>query len=231
MNICICDAEIRSCVALESHVMNYLHKNHMDAKVSIYNSIRELVTAQTQFDIIFMGIDFDDGNGLEEIIRNPRYRESIVIFVTLHGEEVFNGYKANAFRFLLKPIQQDALVEALDSALSHLKENRILVFQSDRSEICIKLKDIVYLETNEKMVGIRTKKDFYSARGTISEFMRRLNFKNFYSPHRSYIINMDYVKAFDRKQIVMDNDEKISISRLKKETFREVFYDYIQNKN
>lgn len=158
MNICICDAEIRSCVALESHVMNYLHKNHMDAKVSIYNSIRELVTAQTQFDIIFMGIDFDDGNGLEEIIRNPRYRESIVIFVTLHGEEVFNGYKANAFRFLLKPIQQDALVEALDSALSHLKENRILVFQSDRSEICIKLKDIVYLETNEKMVGIRTKK-------------------------------------------------------------------------
>ena len=177
-----------------------------------------------------MDIEFKDGNGLKTIIQNQQYRESIVIFLTSHDEEILNGYKAHAFRFLLKPIQYDDLTEALDSAFFYHREKRIIILNNDKSEVCIKLNDIVYLESDNKVIGIRTIDDFIALRGTISSFVKQLNAANFYSPHRSYIVNMDYIKSFDKKYITMENNELILISRLKREEFISTFYAYIRSK-
>lgn len=177
-----------------------------------------------------MDIEFKDGDGLKTIIQNQQYRKSIVIFLTSHNEEVLNGYKAHAFRFLLKPIQYDDLTEALDSAFSYHREKRIIILNNDNSKVCIKLNDIVYLESDNKVIGVRTINDFITLRGTISNFAKQLNSTNFYSPHRSYIVNMDYVKSFNKKYITMENNELILISRLKREQFISIFYAYIRSK-
>ena len=52
----------------------------------------------------------------------------------------------------------------------------------------------------------------------------------FYNPHKSYIVNMDYICKFDKKEVIMKNDEKVKISRLKKNHFKDSFYDYIRSR-
>ncbi|HBG7072580.1 LytR/AlgR family response regulator transcription factor [Clostridioides difficile] len=230
MEICICDDETVYCNLLKTFLTEYLCKNQLNANITTCHSIKEFTNIKKKFDIIFMDIEFKDGDGLKTIIQNQQYRESIVIFLTSHNEEALNGYKANAFRFLLKPIQYDDLAEALDSAFFYCHEKRIIILNNGTREICIKLKDIVYLESDNKLIGIRTIEDFITLRGTISSFAEQLNTANFYSPHRSYIVNMDYIKSFDKKFITLENDELILISRLKREEFKKVFYSYIKGK-
>ena len=59
---------------------------------------------------------------------------------------------------------------------------------------------------------------------------KKLSMAQFYSPHRSYIINFDYVKSFNNRHIIMENDEKIQISRLRKKEFEQMFHAYIRKR-
>jgi two-component system LytT family response regulator len=50
------------------------------------------------------------------------------------------------------------------------------------------------------------------------------NLPEFYKPHRSYLINLKYIKQYVSKDggyIVMENDKNVSLSKEKKEAFFE----------
>lgn len=70
------------------------------------------------------------------------------------------------------------------------------------------------------------------AKSSISfkKMIEELAMFQFYNPHKSYIVNMDYICKFDKKEVIMKNDEKVKISRLKKNHFRDSFYDYIRSR-
>lgn len=230
MIICICDDEPIYCERLTSEIKKYMTIYKLNANISIFNSITDFNNADTYFDIIFMDIELKDGNGLKTIMQNKKYNDSFVVFFTSHKEEAVNGYKANAFRFLVKPVQYEELVEVLSSALKIKSEAKRIVVNIGTIEMCFKINDIIYVEANNKNVGIRTKNDFFEFRGTLRSLREQINSLNFFCPHKSYIVNLDYIQSFDNKYIVLINNEQIPISRLKKAEFVKAFYSYIRRK-
>ena len=48
-----------------------------------------------------------------------------------------------------------------------------------------------------------------------------INSNNFLHINKSYYINLDYVKVYDRKKVIMNNDKIISIGRDKYHLFIE----------
>ena len=69
---------------------------------------------------------------------------------------------------------------------------------------------------------------FYMTRLMIGEMMERIDPQNFYMPHRSYIVNLNYIEKVDKCEIILCNGEKIRVSRLKQKEFQERFYDHIR---
>lgn len=67
-------------------------------------------------------------------------------------------------------------------------------------------------------------------KGTISGILDELNPFDFIIPHRTYIVNMNYISAIDNKFVYINNGEKIKISRLKKKEFQEKFFSFIREK-
>jgi len=130
---------------------------------SVKNAVQWLNTHQAP-DLIFMDIQLADGLSFEifeqTIVKTP------VIFTTAYDEYALKAFKVNSIDYLLKPIDQDELKNAVDK----FKENNspkaipVQVFDSIMHSLTKKYKDKFVMNTGEH-IKVFTTEDiqcFYS---------------------------------------------------------------------
>lgn len=232
LKFCICVQKREDYKKLKEYITKHMKKYHVDFDITPLYSVSKLFENEETFDIIFVDMALKDDNKFETIISLERNRKkSIQIFFSSHADEQQNNYNNYVFCFLVKTIMKANLVEALNNALATQKEEKKILVRNGLSQICLKLDEVVYIEANNKEIGIRTFNDFITTKETLSNLEEKIHSINFYKPHRSYLVNMDYIKSFNRQFILMHNGEKIVLSRLKREEFINVFFSYVKNTN
>lgn len=224
IKIAICDDE----KFYTDSISKLLSKKSSSFDIDVFHSGNAFLQSKKIYDIIFMDIELPDVNGIN-LLRKNHYN-SIIIILTSHNEEILNGYYVNAFRFLIKPIDHYLFYEALSGAINELRKNICLECIDDNNIINkISIHDIVYAEASGKKSGIRTLKNFYYTNIQIGNLYKLLD-DDFYFVHRSYIINMNYVSKIDvkKRNIQMQENSIIPVSRLKWKFFRESFYLFLK---
>lgn len=231
MIIAVCEDEKIFLQIIRNKILDYVRQKDIDAEIKLFLSGAAFTKCEEHFDIVFMDIDLGKENGMDIISAYRKNHKSINIILTSHTEEIANGYKVRAFRFLSKPIQDQAFFEALDEAILLLGKSRRYIGWCDGEEKVIHEEEIIYVEAGDKYSGIRISEGFYRVKYTITEMKQQLDTLDFYMPHRSYIVNMNYIDKIEEEKIYLINREKIKISRLKKKDFRMKFFDFIRRKS
>jgi two-component system, LytTR family, response regulator len=164
-------------------------------------------------DLIFLDINMPHISGISLSKMIPRNVK--IIFTTAYSEYAVESYEVEAVDYLLKPISLDRFMQAVSKVLNkkiqkhEAQTNWILVksgfetFRIDADEIFYLEKDgnyMTYYCENEKIIG----------RETIQEAIEKLP-DSFIQTHKSFIVNLDKVKRFDRNLIFIA-DYKIPIS-------------------
>ena len=72
-----------------------------------------------QPDIVLLDIQMPDGNGFD-VLRNVKYKNFEVIFITAFQEFAVQAIKFSALDYILKPIDAEELHTALTNAIQHL---------------------------------------------------------------------------------------------------------------
>lgn len=144
--------------------------------------------------------------------------------------------------FLLKPINANELIIAVDSAKEYLrkikdqqiknalgstqlnqtKEDRLIGIPTIEGYEVIKIDDIIHCEGLQKCTRIvtRDKSDIVSSYNIGVYKKKLLAFSGFFSPHRSHIINIFNVVKFKKSgTIILNNGSNVPISKNKKEEF------------
>ncbi|MGV6830940.1 MAG: LytR/AlgR family response regulator transcription factor [bacterium] len=194
-------------------------------------------------DIVFLDIEMPKHSGLE--ILNFFQEDTMsfnIIFTTAYNHYAIDAFKLNAIDYLLKPIDSDELKEAVAKAIQYqgthkihkrLEELKKNLIDNNFSKLglpvsdgikFVDFNDIIMLEADGMYTKISTIKD---AEILISKplkyFVDILSKQTiFYKPHRSYLINLTFIKEYIKKDggyIVMDNDKAVSISKDKKDEF------------
>jgi two-component system LytT family response regulator len=191
-------------------------------------------------ELVFMNIQLPLNNGynLIEYFSDADYQ---LIFITNEEEYPLDAINCSACGYLTKPLQKKYLEIAVNKALVRISEkheniqNKILLdkylrFLADNEVFgiptidgleFISIKDIIYCEGLQKCTRVITKdKTDIISSYNLGEFRKILEPYGFYSPHKSYLINMKMMRKYHREgNILMINDIYIPVAKRKKKDF------------
>ncbi|BCZ45392.1 DNA-binding response regulator [Clostridium gelidum] len=231
MRIAVCDDE----ALFRDKIVGYIEKSYKDIEtvISSFSCGEELLkhykNGQVNYDIIFLDIEMKELDGIKtaERIRNIN-EEVAIVFLTSHNEFAPAGYEVSAFRFLIKPVQENKLIEAIEGVKKQISNLKTLLVHQKDTDIILKIKNIIYIEAKNKEIHIHTIDNCYIERRNLNEIEAELKDEGFFRTHRGYLVNLSYVKEYDSKEVIVDNNEIILISRLKIKKFKESLYLHIK---
>ncbi len=181
---------------------------------------------EVPFDILLLDIQMENMNGVE--LAN-KLRESndevIIIFITAILDYVFKGYEVNALHYILKPVNKQTLFNTFSKANKKHKTSEFLLVTTEDRNIKIDMLEILYIEASLHDVIIHTLDDDYTVRMKFTEIKNKLN-DHFIATHRSFIVNLAYIKHITKTDAVLDNGKKIPLSRRLYPSVCRTFIDY-----
>ncbi len=207
---------------------------------SIDNAVIAIETYQP--DLVFLDIQMPNKNGFE-LFKEVKEINFEVIFTTAHSEYAIEAIKRSALDYLLKPINYIDLLGAVtrfenkSKKESQQKQFNVLLENIDTGEVAhkklaissetgiefVKFNSIVYLEAQNNYTKINLL-DGTSiiASKTLKTFDELLPTELFFRIHKSYLINMNFVKRFfkiDDFLVELTTGEKLPLSYRKKNEF------------
>lgn len=150
------------------------------------------------------------------------------VLLTAFAEYAIRGYESGAYRYLLKPAQKEEIRQILMSVLESKKQKRQLFLQNADEEKVIDIESVRYMKAEDKYIIINTTEGEFLDRFSLQYYEDELQNYGFFRIHRKYLINMRYHKGFTGGFVVLDNGEKLPISRRKQASYRTCFLEMLE---
>ncbi|MCF6132597.1 LytR/AlgR family response regulator transcription factor [Flavobacterium wongokense] len=222
---------------IKSNCPNIAIIGQADSVESGITLIRQIVP-----DIVFLDVEMPDGTGFD-LLQKLKPINFKVIFITGYEDFAIRAFRFSAIDYLLKPLDADDLVEAVNKAeealskdVMELKLNTLfsnlerpknlqkLVLKTAEKIYSVNIQDIVNCESDKNYTTfyfINAPKLVVST--TLKEYETLLKPFQFFRAHQSHLINMLYfdhfIKTDGGNTIVMKNKNKIPLAIRKKEEF------------
>ena len=233
VNIVICENDKNDQEFVKAKVVEILDDLNIEYEIKVYNSGDDLLKGYDKYtDIILLDIQMDGLDGMETARKIREFDDNVeIIFITSFVEYALEGYEVNAYRYLLKPVKDENLRTSLINCLNDRNfVKRSIVIKEGDTRIKISLKDIMYIEVQGNDITVHTLKDTYRTKGTMSNFETEINSNMFVRCHKSYLVNLEYIKSIKRYTSILVNDEEVPLSRNKYKEIKDRFFEMIEDK-
>lgn len=193
--------------------------------------------------IVFLDIEMPEHSGLE--ILNFLNKEDVtfeIIFTTAYSDYAIRAFQLSAIDYLLKPLRAETVKSAIEKAIQQIGKSDISLKLEELKKSLktsnfnkiglpfadgfkfVNFEDIILFEADGMYTKVTTVKETeILVCKPLRHFVELLEIQsNFYKPHRSYLINLKYIKEYIKKEggyIIMDNNKSVSIANDKKEEF------------
>lgn len=201
-------------------------------------------------EVVFLDIQMPGKSGLD-LLTELTVKDFEIIFVTAHNEYMLQALQYSAADYLLKPVDEDRLLEAVGRVEKRLEAGREdrtkalmhnlgmagkpaemrLCLPTMKGFIVLKLDEILYCEAERSYTVFHLDgKKTVTVSKPLLEYDQILKDTSFLRIHKSFLINLHHVKEYHRGEggtVIMSNNAEIEVSRRKKEQFlmkiKEVF--------
>ncbi len=228
LNICLCDNDKNTLNYYSKKVTDLLNNNYFTFKLETFTSgeslIFELEDYPNKFDIIIIDIIMKVIDGIEtsRILRNYGYN-GIIIFLTSSKEFAFDAFKVEPFNYILKNNKNNRFDNIFLKAVKevHKKSRRNIINLSKPQSKIIDLDSIIYMETLNKNVLIhKLSGEIEEVNCRFKDIYEKVERYGFFRCHKSYIVNINYVKSFNKIECKLYNDRIIPLGRKYSKDFR-----------
>lgn len=228
LSIAICEDETYLLEELRKKAEVYLKTRHYPARIHTFTTGEDLLKEQRPFDLILLDMVLPGMNGLETAKRLSS--KSRIIFITSYREYAVDAFEVEAVHYLLKPVKEERLYQAMDRALirpGQADDRSLALIKSGKTQI-LPIHDILYCEVFDHRVCIHTAQDNYEYSGTLDMLEGKLDGR-FFRCHRSYLINMGCVAGQEKGTALVSNGDRVLISRRKQAEFMQRLLDSLKN--
>lgn len=214
--------------------------------VELIATCTNIQEAKTAFEahkpqLVFLDIEMPFGNAFD-LLDQLAQIDFEIIFVTAFSQYAVTAFNSSAAYYLLKPIDIDELIVAVEKASANLtsrdkhirsavlKEQldgtltRLILPLLDGFEV-VEISDIVYCEAADNFTR------FFMSSGATHMICRKLKFyedilgpQHYCRIHRSTLVNLSYVQRYVKGKggtVVLKNGKELAVSQSKKSGFLE----------
>ena len=216
LKIAVCEDE----TAQRNRLLALLDESSIKNIYSVFENGEKLLTVfeQGKYDLILMDIYMDSELTGVEVIRLIREKDKNipVAFVTTSKEHTLESYRLSAIKYIEKPYSKESIEDTLYLALLKKQDVPSLLVQKNRSIQKIPFADIIYIEqqVHKIFICINNNEDVYIY-GKLSDLNEQLPEKQFFIPHKSFVVNLSFVRYIDTelKCFAMGNHTNVPIRR------------------
>ncbi|WP_413672500.1 LytR/AlgR family response regulator transcription factor [Massilia cellulosiltytica] len=153
-------------------------------------------------DLVFVDVEMPGKNGLDMLAALPRATRPLAILLTAHDTFAVRAFDLAALDYLLKPVDDDRLDDALDrarTAMSRLRPaaaptwTRSFTVRAGNRTVIVDAADVERIEADGDYATLHAGGKTYLVREPLQELARRLDPARFQRVHRSSIVRLDVV--------------------------------------
>lgn len=229
VKIAICDDE-RQIINDYSKIINdYLYEKNIVCAVDGFSDGKSFLQIYNEYDIVFLDYDLPDINGID-IAKNIREKDGriMIVFLTAYAEHVFDSFHVDTFRYLVKPVSEAQIYEALDKFLDIYNHNRKIIIPTNTAHISVDADEVIYIEAAKKHTKVKTTGNEYIANKAISVYQTEIANPHFFRTHRGYIVNMRYISTVEKNTITLTNGEIVLLSSKCRDEFNKSYMNYLK---
>lgn len=202
-----------------------------------------------QPDIVFLDIEMPKHSGLQIVdFFEPNEMNFQIIFVTAYNDYAIQAFKLSAVDYILKPVDISELKSAIDKAKKNIESKSInnrlddlkkvfqqlslnkMVLEVPKGILFVSHDDIILFEADGMYTKVYMKNnESQLICKPMKHFVDQLEDKPiFYKPHRSFLVNLKYIKELSKKDgfhLIMENNKTIPIAKEKKDEFMQMIQD------
>lgn len=239
LKIIIIDDEVKARMALSNLIKEYMAHVDICAESGDVKESIDLIDLH-QPDLILLDVRLKVGTGFD-ILRQIANKEVKVIFTTAYEEYAIKAIKFAAIDYLLKPIDPDELIAAINRVkvkeknqsnqqLEVLEElvtskntpSKIILSDSKGFNI-VNVSDIIRCEGEKNYTTFHLlDHSKITITKSLIEFEKQLSDSNFMRIYKSHLINLNLIKGYKKGKggyAVMCDNSEVPISREKKQAF------------
>lgn len=239
----IVDDELGARESLSKMVEKNCKNIQVVAKADCMLAAYEAITKH-QPDLVFLDIEMPNGNAFDLLEKFDKI-DFDIIFTTAYDHYAIKGIKYSAIDYILKPIDPEELVLAVQrfeaksgqknlldkqfkALLSNIKpENKLkkVGLPDGDGLIFINLSEIIRCDSdgNYTFFILTSGKKIIASR-TLGEYEQMFSEDNFFRVHRSHLINLQHVKKYIKGEggyVVLSDNSQVEVSRRNKVDFLE----------
>lgn len=237
--LAICDDEMHSLAHMISLIEEYRSTSSFHFEyVSFHNGIElaSVIEQGKHFDIYCLDIVMPKFNGIE-LGREIRQldKSAQIIYFTSSPEFALESYSVKATNYILKPISKETLFSVLTEVLEQMEQKeKVSITVKDTNGIQkILLSNLVYAEAMGRKVL------YHLVSGRVIECTARFSqicevlaaHSFFLKPHRSYMVNMNYIDTIENTVITLQTPDTIPIAQGKGREIKESYLEFQMKRN
>lgn len=237
IRIVICEDDKVERDYIHSLVEAWAEESSKNCIVDGYGSAEQLLFSfdnELPYSIYLLDIQLGQMSGME-LAREIREKDkaAVIVFLTGLKDYALEGYEVGAFRYLIKPVKESELFSLLAQAIQECeaeKEN-FFVLEQGSEVLKISYEDIWYLVSMGHYIELSYRDKKLQWKASLGSLQKEFEENGFVMARRGILLNLRKVAKVGRSECVLDNGEKMAVSRNQYKKVNEAFIEFYRHKN
>ena len=223
---------------------NFIHKINIVGEASDVDTA-VLIIEKEQPDLLFLDVNLGQQTAFD-ILNKLTFKKFEIIFITGFDKHAIKAIKVGALDYILKPIDDDEFIEAVNRAIQQSTQTTTLEksievtneYFNDKNinkRIVLKTADTVFAIHEDDILYCKSEGNYTTFYSSITDKIvitksakkveELLSEQKFVRCHQSYLVNKKHVIKYSKKGfLVLKNEIKIPVSSRRKEyTLEKIF--------
>lgn len=229
MTVAVCDDDEKQIMLLRKMLNSWSSDKPFALDIAEYISAESFLFsyADNPCDILLLDIEMNGINGME-LAKKLRSKGDMlpIVFITGYSDYVTEGYDVEALHYLLKPVDENKLFSVLDRFADRNVSSEQIILPCAGEMMKISPDGIACIEAQGRKTAA------YLSDGRVIECDKGISgfadmdLHGFVRCHRSYLVNLRYVKSVGRTEITLDSGEIVPMSRREYANVNRAFIEF-----